>query len=295
MGGLRTRMRTTFVVYLIGALALAGIWPLAGFWSKDEILAEELVLNPTVYWLLTIAAFFTAFYMGRQLLLVFFGEPRSEAAAHARENPPLITVPLMILAFFSAFSGLFNLPWLHTFTSWLEHTIEVLHPGEFNLQVALVSTGLALLGFLLSWLIYSRRYRQLLQLPPARRPDDPLQPVLGPVFSLLEHKYWIDEIYALLILRPYKALCRLLAEVVDWRFWHDWFHDSVIWRSFNSLAGVLSGPVDLGLIDGLANGLANTTIRLAGSLRHLQTGFVRSYALAVFVGVVAILGYLIFR
>jgi NADH-quinone oxidoreductase subunit L len=200
MGGMRTRMKTTFVVYLIGALALAGIWPLAGFWSKDEILAEALHLNPTVYWLLTIAAFFTAFYMGRQILLVFFGEPRSEAAAHARENPPLITVPLMILAFLSVTGGLLNLPGLHTFTSWLEHTIEVLHPGEFNLQVALISTGLALLAIGLSWLIYSWRYRKLAELPPARRPDDPLRPVLGPVFSLLENKYWVDEIYALLIL-----------------------------------------------------------------------------------------------
>jgi len=295
MGGLRTRMRTTFVVYLIGALALAGIWPLAGFWSKDEILAEALHLNPTVYWLLTIAAFFTAFYMGRQILLVFFGDPRSEAAAHAGENPPIITAPLMFLAFLSVFGGLLNLPGLHTFTSWLEHTIEVLHPGEFNLQVALISTGVALLGLAGSWLIYSRRYRQLAQLPPARRPDDPLRPLFGPVFSLLAHKYWIDEIYGLLILRPYQAACRFLAETVDWRFWHDWFHDSLIWRGFDRLAGALGGPVDLRVIDGLANWLANATVRLAGSLRHLQTGYVRNYALSVFLGVIAILGYLIFR
>ena len=88
MGGLRSRMKITFVVYLVGALALAGIFPLAGFWSKDEILAESLALNPLVYWLLTIAAFFTAFYMGRQVLMVFFGKPRTEPAAHAQENPP---------------------------------------------------------------------------------------------------------------------------------------------------------------------------------------------------------------
>src|SRR3970040_2168217 len=72
----RKRMKASCRVYLVGALARAGIWPLAGFWSKDEILAESLSLQPTVYWLLTIAAFFTAFYMGRQVLMVFFGVPR---------------------------------------------------------------------------------------------------------------------------------------------------------------------------------------------------------------------------
>jgi NADH-quinone oxidoreductase subunit L len=83
MGGLRGKMKTTFWVYLIGALALAGLPPLAGFFSKDEILLEASHLNPTVFVLLTIAAFFTAFYMGRQVLMVFFGKPRSAAAGSA--------------------------------------------------------------------------------------------------------------------------------------------------------------------------------------------------------------------
>lgn len=295
MGGLRAPMKTTFIVYLIGALALAGIWPLAGFWSKDEILAEALHLNPTVYWLLTIAAFFTAFYMGRQVLLVFFGKPRSEAAAHARENPLIVTLPLMILTLLSVFGGLLNLPGLHTFTAWLEHTIVTLHPGEFNLQVALLSTGLALLALFLAWLLYSRRYTRMQELPPARRPDDPLRPLLGPIFSLLEHKYLVDELYWAVILRPYIALARFLAEVIDWRFWHDWFHDSVIWRGYNALARFLAEPFDLGVIDGIANGLATFTYRMATALRRVQTGFVRNYALSVFLGVVVILGYLIFR
>lgn len=295
MGGLRGPMKTTFVVYLIGALALAGIWPLAGFWSKDEILAEALHLNPTVYWLLTIAAFFTAFYMGRQILLVFFGKPRSEAAAHARENPLIVTLPLMILAALSVFGGLLNLPGFHTFTSWLEHTIVTLQPGEFNLQVALTSTGLAVLAVFLSWLVYSRRYTRMRELPPARRQDDPLRPLLGPFFSLLENKYWVDELYWAVILRPYIALARFLAEVIDWRFWHDWFHDSVIWRGYNALTRFLAEPFDLGVIDGIANGLATFTYRLANTLRRVQTGFVRNYALSVFLGVVVILGYLILR
>jgi len=111
-------MRTTFWVYLIGAVALAGVPPLAGFWSKDEILAEANQLNVVVYVLLTIAAIFTAFYMTRQVLMVFFGQPRSLAAEHAQESPRLMTVPLMILAALSLFGGLLNLPFegFHTFT-----------------------------------------------------------------------------------------------------------------------------------------------------------------------------------
>jgi NADH-quinone oxidoreductase subunit L len=295
MGGLRKRMKVTFWVYLVGALALAGIWPLAGFWSKDEILAESLILQPTVYWLLTIAAFFTAFYMGRQVLMVFFGEPRSEAAAHARENPPVMTVPLIVLAALSIIGGALNLPGLYTFTEWLEHTIENIHPGEFNFLVAGVSTALALLAIFLAWYLYTWRYRELSQLPPAKRPDDPLRPILGPIFSGMEHKWWVDELYWAVILRPYISLSRFLGEVIDGRFWHDWFHDTVIARSFQRLTHFLALPFDLGVIDGIANGLANGTIRLAASLRRIQTGYVRNYALSVFLGVVIILGYLILR
>ncbi len=124
MGGLRKQMKITFWVYLIGAIALAGLPPLAGFWSKDEILLASKA-NPTVYYMLSAAAFFTAFYMGRQVLMVFFGQPRSEAASHASESPLIMTVPLMILAALSAFAGLLNLPWFHTFGHWLEHTVKI--------------------------------------------------------------------------------------------------------------------------------------------------------------------------
>ncbi len=103
-------MKMTFWVYLIGAIALAGMPPLAGFWSKDEILAEASSLNFTAYILLTLAAIFTAFYMTRQVLMVFFGKPRSLAAEHAQESPPVMTVPLMVLAGLSVLGGLLNLP-----------------------------------------------------------------------------------------------------------------------------------------------------------------------------------------
>ncbi len=306
MGGLRKRMKITFWVYLIGAIALAGIPPLAGFWSKDEILLEASHLSPTVYYLLTAAAFLTAFYMGRQVLMVFFGESRSEAAAHASESGPVMTVPLMILAAFSALGGLLNLPWTHTFGHWLEHTVKIeeavqeIALGEeaavkFDPVVAGISTGLALIAVVLAWYVYDRRYKRMLELPPAKRPDDPLRGTLGPVFRLLENKYWVDELYWMVILNPYIALSRFLAEQVDWRFWHDWFHDRVITRGFNLLARVLSVQIDLGVIDAIANWLGAATQRGAERLRQIQTGYVRNYALSVFLGVIIILGYLILR
>ena len=309
MGGLRKQMPLTFWVYLIGAIALAGIPPLAGFWSKDEILAEANHLHLTVYVLLTIAALFTAFYMGRQILLVFFGKPRSLAAAHAKESPAVMTVPLIILAVLSALGGALNLPGLHTFTSWLEHTLEggehvagaavegakAAVEGGFNPFVATISTLLAVVGITLAWYLYDRRFRDLQQLPTARRPDDPLRSLIGPVFTGMERKWWVDEFYWAVILNPYIALSKFLAEVIDGRFWHDWFHDVVLAKGYNLLTGFLNLRIDLGGIDAIANGLGQGTKALAASLRRLQTGYVRNYALSVFIGVVVILGYLLLR
>ncbi|MEW6716838.1 MAG: NADH-quinone oxidoreductase subunit L [Chloroflexota bacterium] len=292
MGGLKEKMPITFWVYLIGAVTLAGIPPFAGFFSKDEILAEANLLNSTVYILLVIAAFFTAFYMGRQVWMVFFGKARHEASAHAEESPLIIIVPLVALALLSVIGGLLNLPGVHTFTHWLQHTYEHfdvhIHAGEFNLVVALTSTLLAFVAIFAAWLLYGRKTLTVGQ-------PDPLRRIFGPVFIVMENKWWVDELYWTIILNPYIAFARFLADVVDWRFWHDWFHDVVIAGTYKALSRFLALPVDLGVIDATANGLANLTKRLAASLRLLQTGFVRNYALSVFVGVVVILGYLVLR
>jgi NADH-quinone oxidoreductase subunit L len=288
-------MKTTFWVYLIGALALAGIPPLAGFFSKDEILTEANVLNPTVYILLVIAAFFTAFYMGRQIFMVFYGKARTETAGHAPEQPAIITVPLIILAILAATGGLLSLPGLHTFAHWIEHTLEFVHVEEFNIMIAAISTGLALVAITLAYFVYYRLYQGQRDLPAAKRPDDPLRPVLGPVFTLLENKYWVDEIYLALFINPYVNLSRFLAEVIDWRFWHDWFHDVVLARLFNLFTNWLTWAFDLKVIDGIANWVGNTTIAVGANMRRIQTGYVRNYALAVFIGVVAILTFLLLR
>jgi NADH-quinone oxidoreductase subunit L len=285
MGGLRKQMPVTFWLYIIGTLALAGIFPFAGFWSKDEILAEALKDFPHVYGLLTVAAFLTAFYMGRQVWI--FGEPRHAAAGYAEESPLIITAPLMVLAALSVLGGLLNLPGVHTLTSWLEHTVEI-HPGEFNLGVALLSTVLALIAIALSWFMYLRK-------PLESGQPDPLKKPLGLFFTGMENKWFIDEAYQFVFVQPYNGLARFLAQKVDWDFWHEWFHDSVLVRGFVGLAHFLANPIDLGLIDQVSYWLSDAIRASAESLRKLQNGFVRSYALSVLVGVVAILGYLLLK
>jgi len=295
MGGMRHTMKVTFWVYLIGSLALAGIFPFAGFWSKDEILLDAYLHNQTVFILLLLAAFLTAFYMTRQVLLVFFGKPRSAAAEHAKESPPVMTVPLIILAVLSVFGGALNLPVFHTFGHWLEHTLEGLEAQEFSLLVAATATLASLLAILLGWWLYSRRYNQQQELPAGKRPDDPLRQILGPVFTALNNKWWVDELYQLVIIRPYAWLSNFLAEQVDWRFWHDWFHEKVIANGYTGLSYFLADKFDMRVIDGAANGLATVTQQFAGGLRRLQTGYVRNYALSIFLGLVLIMAYLFFR
>jgi NADH-quinone oxidoreductase subunit L len=291
MGGLRERMPVTFWLYMIGTLALAGIIPFAGFWSKDEILLDASLHYQIIYWILSIAAFFTAFYMGRQVWMVFFGEPRHEAAAHAEESPPVMTVPLMVLAFLSVVGGALNLPFegFHNLGHWLEHTLHEVESLPFNLGVAGISTILALAAIYVSWLIYGRN--------PLRSGEvDPLKRRLGPIFTGAENKWYVDEFYNAIIVRPFVGIARFLADVIDWRFWHDWFHEKVIAGTYNWLAKiVLNRDVDQRVIDATANGLARVTQTSSLILRRIQNGFVRSYALSVLLGVVLIVGYLILK
>jgi len=290
MGGLRKTMPVTFWVYLIGALALGGVVPFAGFWSKDEILAHASSTEgfSLVYWLLAIAAFFTAFYMGRQIFMVFFGEPRHEAAAHAEESPLVITIPLMILAAGAVFGGALNFPKVETLTKWLEHTVNV-QPQEFVWSVAIISTVLALLAIFFSWLLYGRNPLKEGQLDPLKKP-------LGFIFTGMEHKWYVDEIYKAIIIDRYVDIARFLADTIDGKFWHDWFHEKVIAGTYNWLSHIgLNRYADQRGIDAFANWLGDATRSLSASLRKVQNGFVRSYALSVLLGVVIILGYLILK
>jgi NADH-quinone oxidoreductase subunit L len=291
MGGLRKTMPVTFWLYMIGTLALAGIVPFAGFWSKDEILLDASMNYPTIYILLTIAAFLTAFYMGRQIWMVFFGEPRHEAAAHAEESPKVMTVPLMVLAALSILGGALNLPFegFHNLTAWLGHTLGEVEGLSLNVQVAGISTVLALAAILVSWLIYGRK-------PLKAGQPDPLKKPLGFIFTGMENKWFVDEGYWAVFVDRYMDISRFIADVIDWKFWHDFVHDKVIAGTYNWLSNIaLNDTVDKKWIDGFANWLGAATKNISATLRRVQNGFVRSYALSILLGVVLILGYLLLK
>lgn len=285
MGGLRSRMKITFWVYLIGGLALAGIPPLAGFFSKDEILADASKNSGLIYVLLTLAAILTAFYIGRQILMVFFGEPKSDAAAHAKENPPIMTVPLIALALLAVFGGLLNLPTIHTLSDWLALTLGHLHLAEFDANVALLSSLFALAAIAVAWRVYGKQ----------RDSEEPLRKLLGPLFSIWENKYRVDEFYDWLVIKRYKAFAYTLAEIVDWRFWHDWVHDTLLARTFRRSAQWLAEGFDLQVIDGAAIKLAQSIQAIAKRLRMLQTGYVRNYALSIFIGLLILMSYILIQ
>ena len=262
MGALWDRLPITRWVYLVGALALAGIPPFVGFFSKDEILLAAFSQpNKTVYILLTIAAFLTAFYMWRQVLLIFFGQARSRAAKDAVDSPKTMLVPLVLLAALSLLGGALNLPGDfaggHMLANWLAPTLGEAESSEFSILVASVSTVLALIAFALAYLLYRDK-------PSTAKKPDPLQDYVGDLFVWLRDKWYVDEIYDALILRPYNFLSEFLALTVDGQFWHDWFHNT--------------------FLGGLTRGVS-------GIFRRLQTGDVRHYALAMFIGVLAILSY----
>jgi NADH-quinone oxidoreductase subunit L len=317
MGGLRHKMPVTFWTYLIGALALAGIFPLAGFWSKDELLAHGSFNDGStfkiVYWILTVAAFCTAFYMGRQLMMIFFGKPRHAAAEYAHESPRLMTVPLIALAVLTVLGGLLNLPFpseeaykaskeAHDYginlalEHWLEESLPVFELAEeevfaedppytptwIQYPVAGISSGLALGALALSMLVVYRRR------PEKATDPDPLER-LRPLwwFRILP----LETFYMKFVVRPFNWLANWLAYTVDWAFWHDFVHNNLIRDMFVSFATFLADVFDKYGVDGTVNGLGSATKGLAGVIRRSQTGFARTSALGVFLGAVALLAY----
>jgi NADH-quinone oxidoreductase subunit L len=302
MGGLLRRMPATGWTFIIGALALTGIPIWAGFWSKDEILADAWNaflhgghFGVSANWgffvwiLLTIAAFLTAFYTGRQVFLTFAGRPRTEAAAHAPESVPSMTWPLAILAVFATLLGLAGTPWANQFFHLLGEEAEILGEhlahGEFNPLVAGISTGVALLGWAIAWVIYGRK--------PLAVPVDPLQKPLGFVYTLLQNKYYFDEIYMGLIVRPTIRLAEA-AFAFDDKFVIDPIVDSV-GRFGRWLSDWLRRAIDSPLVDGAVNGVGRATGWLGEFMRATQTGKVQNYLLVAAVTVVLLLALFLVR
>ncbi len=294
MGGLRHKMPRTFWAYMAGTLALVGIFPFAGFWSKDEILTEAFHLwqetgtigLPFWIWLAgTAGAFITALYMGRQIALVFWGKPRHGAAEHAHESPGSMTVPLMILAAFALIGGFANAPFLgsqvHHLMGEVHEASEVVHSAvvPFSFAVAGISTALAVAGLLGGWAIY-RNYRA--------GDVEPFQRWLGPVFTLLRNKYYVDELYHLMIIRPTVWLANQTFSFDD-----KWVIDPLVdWvGKIGRLAATASLKFDIIAVDaGLVEGTGKAFNTFGRWLRYSQTGRAQNYLLVVAVTMLLLLG-----
>jgi len=281
MGGLRKQIPATYWTMFIATLAIAGIPGFAGFFSKDEIL-DAAGSGPhanITFWLLGLAAAgLTSFYMFRLIFLTFFGKPRfDEHEVHVHESPRNMTVPLMILAFFSIVGGWFAAPHLLGKTDYFE---AFLHPvfsaygvqsgieqgaslagaaGEAGgispspaMELFHALTGppviLAIIGLLVAWWFYIRR----------RDAPKKLAERVHGLYTLLLNKYYVDEIYAILFIRPFL-----------------WISTNVLWH-----------VVDERVIDGTVNGFADVARDAGGQARELQSGNARSYATWVVIGAV---------
>lgn len=258
MGGLKDTMPTTFRTYLIGALALAGIFPLAGFWSKDEILAHAVAHGHTpIFIILFLTSLLTAFYMGRQIALIFFGKQR-DPGYHPHESPQVMTVPLIVLAVGAVIGGAMNLPVLHWLTDWLE---PVLHEeaGQFNLWLALIATlGAVGMGYL-GWWIYTTNAARI-----KIGGKDPAYRYSGDIWEGMEEAWYLDRLYQRTVVAGFERLADFLARVFD--------------------------PQG---VDGLVMGVGRFFGGLANAMRTVQTGYVRTYALVFTVGVLIVLGFML--
>ena len=293
MGGLRHHMKITWITMWIATLAIAGVWPFAGFFSKDEIIwqAAARAVGPYAGWVQLIwvvamaAAVLTAFYMTRMMLMTFHGENRTgaEERKHLHEVPGVMTVPLLVLAVLSVVGGWVNVPhaigdlpvlgwiphsewlheWLHPVTAAADGVIEE-HLGAFR-EAAPLGGGegfWAVASFLLAGaiiLVTARAYRGV-----AIRPAVESAAPTG-LRGVLYNKWYVDEIYDAAVVRPIIAASRGL-----WRW------------------------VDQGLIDGvLVNGAARLSGRLGLAGARLQSGQINAYAFAIAVGVLILLGFVV--
>ena len=305
MGGLRKRMPITYITYLIGTLALAGIFPFAGFWSKDEILAdawnEGFQLNELqgfiAFGILLVAAVFTAFYMWRQIVLVFFDDPRSEAAEQAPESNGAMLLPLVVLAIFTCIIGLINVPkatpifaniyQTYEFKHFLEHSLLSVSRGhalDFNILIAGIALALGIVSIIAAHNIYKGK-----GLASNNRDQLETHGSSRMVFQLANARLYWDEFYFKVLEQPFNRLATFFADVIDWDFLHNYFHDSLIKRGFDSIGQLLSQPFDLGIVDGAVNGVGWLVQRAANWMRGIQTGYVRVYAVILFIGVVAVI------
>jgi NADH-quinone oxidoreductase subunit L len=265
MGNLRRKMPLTYVTFLLGAVALTGFPLTSGFFSKDEILVKAFEFSPVLWAIGLLTALLTAFYTFRALFVAFWGQPRDwELFEHAHESPRVMTWPLIVLAALALVGGLLGLPAVlgvgNALDRWLDPTLATAHLSGEGLasgtEWALlgVSAVTALAGIGLAYWFY------------VARPDIPqrLAVTLRPLFTLLINKYYVDDLYDALFVRSGKWLARVLAQGFD----------KVV-------------------IDGVVDGGAGLFVRGGAWLARMEDGHIPHYALAMFVGAVFMIAYLV--
>ncbi|WP_082161505.1 NADH-quinone oxidoreductase subunit L [Rufibacter radiotolerans] len=268
MGGLKKALPITFLTFLIGTLAISGIPPFAGFFSKDELLAHVFVHSKVMWAFGLLTSFMTAFYMFRLLYLAFFGEFRGteDQRHHLHESPAVMTIPLIILAILSTIGGFMGLPAVfsenHMLGNFLSPIYELArravpsafeanhlsHETEYILMA--VSVGVAVVAIIMAYFIYGKK-----RTVPAEEGA-----ALSPVHKLVYNKYYVDELYNALFVKPVMALSTGL-----YRF------------------------VEKGIIDPIVNGFGKVTLGGGRSLRFVQSGATGSYILLMVLGIALIL------
>jgi len=281
MGGLKKDLPITYWTFLIGAMAIAGVPGLAGFFSKDEILYRTYTSGHTLLWVIgLLTALLTAIYMFRLVFMAFHGESRRAAASHEasihdaphhspshlHDAPPAMAVALIVLAIGSVVAGYAGLPSILGGGDWFARYLEpsfgvapVEEVAEHGLEgvLMLVSIAVAAAGIGIAWYFFLKN----------RRAADEMAGRFGGLQTLLLNKYYVDEIYDATIVQP----IRIASEDGLWKV------------------------IDVRFIDAAVNGVGLTVAGASERLRRVQTGSVRSYAASVFLGVVVILGYYLWR
>jgi NADH-quinone oxidoreductase subunit L len=254
MGGLRKIMPWTFATFLIGSISLAGIWPISGFWSKDEILAVALDANFILFLLAMITVFMTAFYMFRAVFMTFGGEYRGGEGGHEKphESPLVMIAPMVVLAVLAVVSGLWNTH--NGFGAFMGHgeTIGFVE-GFFGIlthSLPWISLILAGLGIFLAYTIYSAKWLS------AER----IGKMFQPFYKLFLNKYWLDELYEGVFVR------------------------GVLLKGFFAVLQFF----DVYIVDGAVNGLASGAMATGRALRRAHSGQLQLYGLFIGIGIVVI-------
>ncbi len=276
MGGLSRKMKATTITFFIASLSIAGIFPLSGFWSKDEIVAATTA-HPFFMVVTLWIAFLTAFYMFRLCFLTFTGEPRDkERFDHAHESPKTMTGPLTVLAFLAIFAGWVGLPWLHHgFSSFVYHD-EVHHAGP-NYILMIVSTIVAVSGIGLAYLMY---YKKAIS-------ADAVAERFKLLYKISFNKWYIDEIYDAAIIKPLLGSTKLL--------W--WFDANVIDGMVNLMGWLTVKWADLKMwfdkyiIDGIVNGLGYLCMAGSWAVKFIQSGSLQFYTLIIMAAAIGIILY----